>query len=78
MIIFQFNDNKETTESHIFFSKLRIIPIFVFDNYYHWKKKLEMYFFFVYMKVICYVKYSTRLKKDFLFQYYYFSLLFKI
>lgn len=42
----------------------------IFDNYSYWGKKFESYSFYDYKKIISYMKYSIRQKKDFLFNKY--------
>lgn len=75
-IIFQNVEDEETTESLIPFSISTMILTSIFDNYYYWGKKLELYFFYNYIKIISRIKYNTRQRGNFLFDKYYLTKLF--
>lgn len=77
-IIFQNIEHKEVVKSFIFFSISIMMLTFIFDNYYYWKKKLESYFFYDYIKIIFCMKYSIRQKEDFLCDKYHPSFLSKV
>lgn len=45
IIIFYDTKNKEATKSLIFFGISKIMPTFIFENYYYWGEELESYSF---------------------------------
>lgn len=77
-IIFKNAKDKIVVKRFIFFDESTMMPISIFDNYYSWEKKFESYFFYDYIKVIFYVKYSIRQKDDFLFHKYHLNILSKV
>ena len=76
--IFHNAKDKEFVESIIFFNTLIIMPTFIFDNYFYQRKKLELFSFYDYLKVISRVKYSIRQRKIILFDKHHFNPLSKV
>lgn len=66
-IIFQDVEDKEATESFIFFDISLIMPTSIFDNYNYRGKELELYSFYNYIKAISHIKYSAKKRGDILF-----------
>lgn len=77
-IIFYNTRDKEAEEDFIFFDKFIMMPMSIFDNYYYWGEELEFYSSYDCIKVIFYMKYSTRQKDDLLFDKHHSNLLSKV
>lgn len=53
-MIFNNSEDKKIAKNLIYLNNLKIIPIFVFNNYFYKKNKLESFFFKDYLKEIIY------------------------
>lgn len=65
-IIFKDTENEEVVDAFILLDNLKMMPIYVFNDYCYLKKKLKSHFFYDYINLISCIKYSARYKSDIL------------
>lgn len=65
-------------ENLIFLNTSIIISASIFDDYFYQKNELKFFFFYNYLKIIFWVKYSIKQRGNILFDKYYSNLLFQM